>query len=76
MHFDFEFTSKFTRQYDKKPSNEKEKVEKLKADAERQLNQYGEDEKFKKSMGNTTVIKLALVFSGHRLVYIDEVNNG
>ena len=54
-------------------SKEKEKVEKLKAGAERQLNQYGKDEKYKKRMGNTTVIKLALIFSGPRLVDIDEV---
>jgi hypothetical protein len=60
----------------KNKEQEREKVEKLKADAEKQLNRYGKDEKYKKRMANTTVIKLALVFSGYHLVDIDEVNNG
>lgn len=60
----------------KNKEQEREKVKQLNADAERQLNRYGKDEKYKKQMANTTVIKLALVFSGHRLVDIDEINNG
>jgi hypothetical protein len=57
----------------KNKDKEKVKLEKLKTDAEKQLNRYSKDEKFAKSMENTTVIKLVLVFSGHRLVYIDAV---
>ena len=54
---------------------DKKKVEQKKVEAENQLKQYSMDEKFKKSIEKTTLIKLALVFSGHRLVYDGEVNN-
>ncbi|MCP5046544.1 MAG: AAA family ATPase, partial [bacterium] len=48
-------------------------VTKLKTDAEKQLKNYSMDEKFKKSIGKTTLIKLVLVFSGHQLVHMDAV---
>ncbi|HLP47183.1 MAG TPA: AAA family ATPase, partial [Candidatus Kapabacteria bacterium] len=45
-------------------------VKKLKAEAEKQLGNYSIDEKFKKSMEKTRVIKLVLIFYGSDLVYI------
>ncbi|MCX6583224.1 MAG: AAA family ATPase [Candidatus Aminicenantes bacterium] len=60
----------------KNKEKEKEKLEKLKADAGKQLDKYSMDEKFAKSIGKTVLIKLILVFSGHRLVYIDAVGKG
>jgi hypothetical protein len=50
------------------------KIEKLKTAAEEQLKRYLADEKFKKSLEKTTLIKLVLVFSGHQLAAIKEVD--
>jgi hypothetical protein len=47
-------------------------IEKLKTEAEEQLRNYTIDEKFRKSMENTQLIKLALIFYGSDLVYIGE----
>jgi hypothetical protein len=49
------------------------RVQQLKEEAERQLMQYEMDEKFRKSIEKTTLVKLVLVFSGHDLVYFKEV---
>jgi len=51
----------------------KEKLQALRAEAESQLNRCGIDEKFRKTIGQTTLKKLALIFCGNRLVYYDEV---
>ncbi|MCU0287823.1 MAG: ATP-binding protein [Acidobacteria bacterium] len=45
-------------------------IEKLKTEAEEQLRNYSIDEKFKKNMEKTRVIKLILIFYGSDLVYI------
>ena len=45
-------------------------IKKLETDAQEQLRDYSIDEKFKKSMEKTQVIKLALIFYGSDLVYI------
>ena len=47
-------------------------MEKLKNEAEEQLRTYSIDEKFRKSMEKTRLIKLALIFYGSDLVYIGE----
>ena len=49
-----------------------QKVEELKAEAEKQLSQYCRDEKFQKAIGQTTLKKLILIFSGNRMVYHGE----
>jgi hypothetical protein len=49
------------------------KIEPLKAEAEEQLKKYSADEKFKKNLEKTTLIKLVLIFSGHRLVHMGKV---
>ncbi|MCP5053668.1 MAG: AAA family ATPase [bacterium] len=46
-------------------------VRKLISTAEEQLKGYRADEKFKKNIEKTTLIKLVLVFSGHKLIYIN-----
>lgn len=49
------------------------KIQKLKAEAEKQLTSYSLDKKLKKTLEKTTLIKIVLVFSGHEAVYIGEV---
>jgi hypothetical protein len=46
------------------------KLEQIKSEAAEQLETYSLDRNFKKNMEKTTLIKLALIFSGHELVYI------
>ncbi len=50
------------------------KIEELKEEAEKQLNQYCLDEKLKKAIGQTTLKKLVLIFSGNRMVYHGETS--
>jgi hypothetical protein len=50
------------------------KIKKLKAEAEEQLKKYSADEKFKKNIEKTTLIKLVLIFSGHRLITMAKVD--
>ncbi|MDQ1354152.1 MAG: hypothetical protein QG657_4461 [Acidobacteriota bacterium] len=55
----------------KKPAKPaREIIEKLKSEAEEQLRHYCIDEKFRKRMEKTQVIKLVLIFYGSDLVYI------
>jgi hypothetical protein len=46
-----------------------DQIKKMCKEAESQLKQYCLDEKFQKTIGQTTLIKLVLVFCGHQLVY-------
>jgi hypothetical protein len=50
------------------------KVQQLKSEAEAQLKKYSADEKFKKNIEKTTLIKVVLVFSGHEAMYIGAVD--
>jgi len=64
---------KYIKQMD--ATNEKglaEKLAKMKTDAEALLKQYTLDEKFKKSIGKTTLIKLVLIFHSINLAYIGQ----
>jgi hypothetical protein len=61
-----------------KPSGQKndvsrDQVKKLREEAENQLKQYSIDEKYSKTLGQTQLVKLVLIFCGHRLVYHGEV---
>lgn len=49
-----------------------EAIERLKSQAREQLGKYSLDEKFRKNIKKTTLIKLMLIFSGHELLYIGE----
>jgi hypothetical protein len=42
--------------------------------AEEQLKSYSIDKKFKKTIEKTTLIKVVLIFSGHKAIYIGDVN--
>jgi hypothetical protein len=48
------------------------KIQKIKGEAESQLNRYCVDEKFQKAIGPATLKKLVLIFRGSRLVYKGE----
>ncbi len=50
-----------------------ETVCQLKSKAEEQLKQYSIDEKFRKTIEKTHLIKILLIFSGHRLIFKGEV---
>lgn len=58
---------------DKKTKAPAHKIKQLKEEAETQLKQYGAEEKFQKTIARTTLVKVVLVFCGHRLVYRGEV---
>ncbi len=49
------------------------KTAKLVTEAEAQINRYTLDKKFIKTIGNTKLVKLILIFSGHKAIYIEEV---
>ncbi|HLP57918.1 MAG TPA: PD-(D/E)XK nuclease domain-containing protein, partial [Candidatus Deferrimicrobium sp.] len=61
-----------------KPSGDEQphpqKIEELREEAEKQLNQYCRDEKLRKVIGQTIVKKLVLIFCGNRMVYHDEAS--
>jgi hypothetical protein len=50
------------------------KIQQLKSEAEEQLKSYSIDEKFNKIIEKTNLIKIVLVFSGHRLIDMGDVN--
>ena len=50
-----------------------EKVRQLKSGAEKQLENYSIDEKFRKTIEKTNLIKIVLIFSGHELIDKGEV---
>lgn len=54
-------------------SKNSEKLERLKKEAAKQLQQYNLDKKFRKTIEKTTLIKVALVFAGHQLVHIEDI---
>ncbi len=49
------------------------KIKTIKAEAEAQLNRYSRDKKFQKAVGQTTLKKVVLIFSGTRLLYHGEI---
>ena len=70
IKFSYLIEIKYLKSTDGKSQN---KLDQLKSEAEKQLKQYEMDEKFRKNIEKTALIKLALVFSGHKLAYIGEV---
>ncbi|MGE5339877.1 MAG: AAA family ATPase [Candidatus Omnitrophota bacterium] len=57
----------------KKKSVSQKQIHELAMEAGLQLDQYSRDEKFRKSIGQTTLKKLVLIFCGSQLVYYNEV---
>ena len=64
---------KYIKPQGKKKELTPENLNKIKEEAENQLNKYSLDEKFRKTIGQTTLKKLALIFSGNRMVYHSEI---
>jgi hypothetical protein len=48
-------------------------IRQLRVEAENQVKRYTGDKKFKKTIGQTTVVKLVLIFCGSELEYLGEV---
>jgi hypothetical protein len=48
-------------------------IRRLKTEAEEQLRSYSNDEKFRKAIEKTTLVKIVLIFSGHEAIYIGDV---
>ncbi|MDQ1354006.1 MAG: family ATPase [Acidobacteriota bacterium] len=64
---------KYIKPHGKKSELTPENLQKIKKEAESQLNKYSLDEKFRKSIGQTTLKKLVLIFSGNRMVHHSEI---
>jgi len=64
---------KYIKPSDFEKEDGEEKLQALRLEAETQLTQYCLDEKFRKSIGQTTLKKLVLIFSGNRMVHHSEV---
>ncbi len=64
---------KYFKPSDNKKEDAVEKIQGLRSEAAAQLNRYSLDEKFKKTIGQTTLKKLILIFSGNRMVHHSEI---
>ena len=64
---------KYSKSQDKKKELTPEKMKIIREEAEAQLNRYSRDEKFQKAIGQTTLKKVVLIFSGTRLISHSEV---
>jgi hypothetical protein len=73
IKFSYIIEIKYIKPADYEKENHDETLQALRQEAETQLNQYSLDEKFKKSIGQTTLKKLVLIFSGNRLVHHSEI---
>ena len=62
----------FSKPKTREPEVTERKIQQLKKEAETQLKQYAGDERFAKTIGKTTLIKLVLIFCGSQLVYAGE----
>ncbi len=49
-------------------------IKRMATEGEQQLKRYCSDKKLKKNLERTNLIKLSLIFSGHELIYIDELD--
>ncbi len=64
---------KYIRPSDYEKEDAAVRIQALRLEAETQLAQYSLDEKFRKSIGQTTLKKLVLIFSGNRMVHRSEI---
>ena len=64
---------KYIKPRDKKKELTPGKIKTITEEAERQLNKYSLDEKFRKSIDPTTLKKLVLIFSGNRMIHHSEI---
>jgi hypothetical protein len=64
---------KYIKPADYEKKDAAEKIKNLRSEAAAQLNRYSLDEKFPGTIGQTTLKKLILIFSGNRLVHHSEI---
>jgi hypothetical protein len=64
---------KYIKPRDKKKELTPGKIKTIKEEAQKQLNKYSLDEKFRKSIGPTTLKKLVLIFSGNQMIHHSEI---
>ncbi len=64
-----------TKAGSKPDETEGSEILRVKTVAENQLKRYGSDKKFKKTIGKTSLIKIAMIFAGHKAIHIDEVRD-
>ncbi len=64
---------KYIRPADFEREDGEARIQALRLEAETQLDQYSLDEKFRESIGPTTLKKLVLIFSGNRMVHHSEI---
>jgi len=64
---------KYIKPSDYEKEDAAEKIQTLHSEAAAQLNRYSMDEKFLESIGQTTLKKLILIFSGNRLAHHSEI---
>jgi hypothetical protein len=64
---------KYIKPTRKKTGITQEQIKKLREEAEIQLNQYSIDEKYSKTLGQTQLKKIVLIFSGPRLIHHGEL---
>ncbi len=69
LKYSYLFEFKYIKPAEWEKENAAEKIKVLRTEAETQMNQYSLDKKFQKTIENTTLKKLVLIFSGNRLVY-------
>ncbi|MDQ1352519.1 MAG: hypothetical protein QG657_2825 [Acidobacteriota bacterium] len=73
MKYSYLIELKYIRPSDFEKEDATERIQALRLEAESQLNRYSLDEKFRKSIGQTTLKKLVLIFSGNRMVHHSEI---
>ena len=64
---------KYIKPADFEKQDGEERIQALRLEAETQLEQYSLDKKFRESIGQTTLKKLVLIFSGNRMVHHSEI---
>ena len=64
---------KYLKPSDAEKQDASVKIQALRSEAAIQLNRYSVDEKFKKAIGQTTLKRLILIFSGNRMVHHSEI---
>jgi hypothetical protein len=73
LKYSYLFEIKYIKTQAKKKELVPGNIQKIKEEAEAQLNRYCLDEKFKKAIGHTTLKKMVLIFCGTRLEYHGEI---
>ena len=73
IKFSYLVELKYIKPSEYEKEDREEKIETLRLEAESQLNRYSLDNRFRDTIGKTTLEKLILIFSGNRLVHSSSV---